>query len=264
MKNKKISKIIYFDKETICNILQEYDRGSYTKTLDVSSTLQSEGAVETGAKIKLDVPFWDRIGFLFSGRIAASFIVKRDSMTTISSTEISEFEKLKPLLIEKKDIQIKDIKNSSTTFRVAGGYLRIMQGGVDGVDTKQFNSVMEGYDGYDTYRIGESEYIRFNNTAFVSNYKRNELLKTKMTIYCICVGEFDRKSFDFFDEIRKMEQLFSVVEKNRTLADVFPSCEKETSPTPSVQTSTTQDTGGKIQLYDAVYASIEPIGGAKN
>lgn len=47
---------------------------------------------------------------------------------------------------------------------------------------------MDNYNGYDTYKINNSTYIRFNNSAFVSNYKRNDILTTTMTIYCIPVG----------------------------------------------------------------------------
>ena len=53
-----INKIIYFDKETIRNILQERDRGELLRTTDISSNLQTRGtiATEASAKLKLDVP----------------------------------------------------------------------------------------------------------------------------------------------------------------------------------------------------------------
>mgnify|MGYP006898637451 CR=1 FL=1 len=179
MAKKKINKIIYFDKETIRNILQEQDHGELSKVTDVSSTIQNQGSVsaEVSAKLKLDVPVLTRISFLFSGKIDASYIIKRDSTTTISSTEISEFEKLKPLLVSIPNVQLTDIENSSTSLRVAGGYLKIVKGGVEGLDTKEFKTVMDSYDGYDTYKIDNKRYVRFNNTAFVSNYKRNDLQK---------------------------------------------------------------------------------------
>lgn len=148
---KSINKIIYFDKETIRNILQEQDHGELSKTTDISTSVQNEGSVsaEASAKLKLDVPLLSRISFLFSGKIDASYMIKRDSTTTISSTEISEFEKLKPLLVPISDIQLTDIENSSTSLRVAGGYLKIIKGGVDGLDTKEFKTVMDSYDGYE-------------------------------------------------------------------------------------------------------------------
>lgn len=103
----KINKIIYFDKETIRNILQEREHGELSKTTDISSTIRNEGSVsaEASAKLKLEVPFVSRISFLFTGKINASYVIKRDNTTTISSTEISEFDKLKPLLTLMSQIQ---------------------------------------------------------------------------------------------------------------------------------------------------------------
>lgn len=111
-----------------------------------------------------------RISFLFTGKIDAFYVIKRDSTTTISSTEISEFDKLKSSLISIPDIQLSDIENSSTSLRVAGGYLKIVKDGIDSLDTKEFKTVMDSYDGYDTYNVDKERYVRFNNSAFVSNY----------------------------------------------------------------------------------------------
>ncbi|MCD7778860.1 MAG: hypothetical protein LUH47_10235 [Clostridiales bacterium] len=157
MAKKVINKIIYFDKETIRNILQERVHGKLSRITDISSSIQNQTSIETeaSAKLKLEVPFVSRISFLFTGKIDESYMIKRDSTTTISSTEISEFEKLKPLLTSITDIQLSDIENSSTSLRVAGGYIRIVKGGIEGLDTKEFKTVMDNYDGYDTYKINE-------------------------------------------------------------------------------------------------------------
>lgn len=260
MKKREIRKIIYFDKETIRNILQEQHHGEYSRTTASSSSAKSEGEIESSTKIKLDVPFITRLSFLLSGRLAASYVVKRDSSTTITSTELSEFERLKPQLEEIKCIQLHDIENSSTSLRVAGGYLRIVKGGVEGVDTKEFKAVMDNYDGYDTYFIDANRYVRFNNSAFVSNYKRNDLLATTMTLYCIRVGRFDRERFDFMKEISKMERLFSQTNGNKTLSDYYPpktaiAAESKGKCTDGVHSPTSG--GNTIDLYDVVYACIE-------
>ncbi|CAM4295586.1 DUF6414 family protein [Paenibacillus phoenicis] len=255
IKNKGINKIIYFDKETIRNILQEQNKGSKTTKLDSVSSTGIGTSVEVETKVKLSVPFWDRLSFLFSGRINASFMFKRDSSTTITSTEISEFEQLKLHFTEIKDTLIFDIENSSTFFRVAGGYLRIIKGGVEGVDIKEFKSVMDDYDGYDTYKVDDQRYVRFNNSAFVSNYKRNDLLATRMTLYCIDVGKFDKEKFDFFKQISKMENLITGVNHHKSLADAYP-------PTMSIDDDKNGDSISKgnsaneIQLFDVVYACI--------
>ena len=260
MAKKEIRKIIYFDKETIRNILQEQHHGDYSKTTESSSSIQSEGEIESSAKIKLDVPFISRLSFLFSGRIAASYVVKRDSSTTITSTELSEFERLKPQLEEIKNIQLHDIENSSTSLRVAGGYLRIIKGGVEGLDTKEFKTVMDNYDGYDTYSIDNSRYVRFNNSAFVSNYKRNDLLATTMTLYCIRVGSFDRERFDFVKEVSKMERLFSQTNGAKTLSDYYPpklDVSAETKESEIIDEKKSVTDFNAIELYDVVYACID-------
>ena len=254
MAKKEIRKIIYFDKETIRNILQEQHHGEYSKTTDVVRSAQSDGALEVSTMVKLDVPFISRLAFLLNGKLNASYVVKRDSTTTISSTEISEFETIKPQLISIDDIQLFDIENSSTSLRVAGGYLKIVKGGIEGMDTKEFKTVMDSYDGYDTYCIDPNRYVRFNNTAFVSNYKRNDLLTTKMSLYCIPVGKFSKERFDFIKEISKMEKLVSTADRGQTLADAFPSSLSPRKPIKESETHKSEE--DLVELYDVIYAYV--------
>lgn len=269
MKKSNISKIIYFDKETISNILQEIDKGNKTIQRGSSSTVKGSGELEVNAQLKLSVPLIKRIAFLFSGKISANYIKQYDRTTTITSTEISEFERLKPSLQGIENVQIKDIENSSTFFRVAGGYLKMLKGGIDEVDVKEFNNVMNSYDGYDTYKVSTNMYVRFNNSAFVSNYKRNDLLTTKMNLYSIFVGEFNREEFDFIKQIYKMQTLITGFEKSSTLADVYPPTEKNQLEPNEEKTSSNEQTqsvssANTIQLYDVVYAAIAAGGDTLN
>lgn len=259
---EKLNKIIYFDKETINNILQESNRGiKSSQTRSLSSFKGSSEAVVEG-KIKLNVPFINRLSFLFSGKLSASYIKELDKTITVSTTEISEFEKLKEKLIKFENIRVNDIENSSTFFRVAGGYLNMVKGGVEGVDIKEFNSILNEYDGYDTYKVDERAYVRFNNTAFVSNYKRNDLLTTSMTIYCIPVGEFPYAAFDFIQQINKMQVLISGIDTSSTLADYFPPqiddniISEEENNSEIITTNLGNNKDSKIKLYDVLYASI--------
>ena len=91
---KSINKIIYFDKETIRNILQEQNKGSKTSQPGVSTSTEANVEIDVAAKVNLSVPFWDRLSFLLSGKLGASFIIRRDKETTITSTEISKFDGL--------------------------------------------------------------------------------------------------------------------------------------------------------------------------
>ena len=252
---ERIRKIIYFDKETIRNILQEQNKGEKTHTFDSSTSFQRDSAIGTAGKIELNTPFFARLKFLFSSKMDIKYIVRNDEITTISSTELSEFEQLKTSLKAFAAINLQDIENSSTFFRVAGGYLKIVKGGVDGLDVKEFNNVLDSYNGYDTYKINEEVYVRFNNSSFVSNYKRNDILTMTMTLYCIPVGVIGKNRFDFKEEMMRMEKLSDSVGGNSTLYDLYP---------PDTQNETNDkiydlDKNEKtIKLYDVIYACTEP------
>ncbi|MDO4611909.1 MAG: DUF6414 family protein [Candidatus Saccharibacteria bacterium] len=256
MAKNTVNKIIYFDKETINNILQEYNHGVLSSETNSSLSTRATGSMvaEASTKLKLNAPFIARLSFLLTGRIEAAYAASCGNTTTISSTEISEFEKLKPSLIPMHNVQILDIENSSTSLRVAGGYLKILKGGVEGVNTEEFKTVMDSYDGYDTYKINDETYVRFNNSAFVSNYKRNDLLTTTMTLYCIPVGSLNRSRFDFIEEVRRMERLVSSAEKPRTLAELYPSKTRKGHSKHSADTNKKKEDG--VMLYDVLYACV--------
>lgn len=256
MPKTSISKIIYFDKETIGNILQERYRGNKQSYLEIMTSTQASGEIEVGSKINLNVPFFQRIGFLFSGKLESRFFVKRDSETTITSTEISEFDVLKSSLVKMEDVQLSDIENSSTSFRVAGNYLRIMKSQFEDVDVKAFNDVMNDFDGYDVYKFSSGRYVRFNNTAFVSNYKRNDLLSTQMTLYAIKVGDFSKDDFDFMKHINKMEKMFNGLGNNLTLADLDYVKEVNDSELTESTMHVADSMMKEVELYDVIYASI--------
>lgn len=269
---EKFNKIIYFDKETISNILQELNKGNKTIKSDTMSTIKGSGELEVDTQLKLSVPLIKRISFLFSGKLSASYVKQHDNTTTITSTEISEFERIKSKLDHEENVQIKDIENSSTFFRVAGGYLRMIKGGIDEVDVKEFNNVMNSYEGYDIYKIKDNVYVRFNNSAFVSNYKRNDLLTTKMNLYCVFVGEFKHEEFDFIKQINKMQTLITGLETSSSLADIYPPNEESLMLSASQtdvldQTDVsdqTNNTSDIIKLYDVVYAAIAVGGGHRD
>lgn len=44
--------------------------------------------------------------------------------------------------------------------------MRILKGAVKNVDSKEFKNVMDGYEGYEHYKVDETTYVRFNSTAF--------------------------------------------------------------------------------------------------
>lgn len=258
----ELNKIIYFDKETIKNILQEYNKGTKQTVLNSSdsASVAIGSNIEAEANIKLPLPFLSRLKFLFSSKISAEYISRIDETVTVTSTEISDFEKIKDGFAEFVDVTISDIENSATFFRVAGNYIRILKGGVKDVDTKEFKSVMEGYEGYDHYKIDDSTYIRFNTSAFLSNYKRNDLLNSRLRIYCIFIGKFPKSNFNFIEQLNKMQKL-STGAVPQTLGELYPSLNGD-GEAEDDGTSTVQQKADEIALYDVVYASIIHQGGS--
>lgn len=256
----ELNKIIYFDKETISNILQEYNKGTKQTVINSndSATINVGSNIEAEADIKIPLPFLSRVRFLFSSKIAAEYISRIDETVTVTSTEISDFEKIKGSFVEFTDVIVSDIENSSTFFRVAGNYTRILKGGVKDVDTKEFKSVMEGYEGYDHYKMDDKTYIRFNTSAFLSNYKRNDLLNSRLKIYCIFIGTFPKSNFNFIEQLNKMQRL-STGSTPQTLEDLYPSLSGETK-SQAVDGMSGTENATEISLYDVVYASINHQG----
>lgn len=157
-------KIIYFDRETIKNMLQERNRGTKIKTTGVEgeANVAVTAKAEASSSIYLGVPFFARVKFLITGTLQSQFLLKYDSSTTITSTEISDFESIQKDFVEFKDKQVFDIENSSTFFRVAGGYLKMMGNKVEGVDVREFKAVMDSFEGYDVYKIdSQQELVKF-------------------------------------------------------------------------------------------------------
>lgn len=253
----KFNKIIYFDKETIRNILQEYNKGTKSTVNSSKESANFNSQLETSADIqlKIKIPLLLRIKFFFTSKISSTYISQFDSVTTITSTEISDFEKIKGNFIPFESVSVSDIENSSTFFRVAGNYSRILKGGVKNVDAKEFKNVMEGYDGYDHYKISGDKYVRFNNSAFVSNYKRNDLLNSKLELYCIFVGKFPESSFNFIEQIFRMSGQSN--SGNKTLDKLYPSLSSDDRDSREPKISVNKEEK-IINLFDVVYASICP------
>ena len=252
----KPNKIIYFDKETIKNILQEYNNGTKQTVVNSSdsTSIEIESNIESETEIKMSLPFWARVKFLFSCKIAAHYISMIDKTVTVTSTELSDFEKIRKGFTEFNNVSISDIENSATFFRVAGNYIRIIKGGVKDVDVKEFKNVMEGYEGYDHYKIDESTYIRFNSSAFLSNYKRNDLMNSCLKVYCIFVGKFAKENFNFIEQLNKMQRLSTGLTP-QTLGEIYPSLNGN-DRLPGNNDISENLESKDIILYDVVYASI--------
>lgn len=249
-----IRKIVYFDKETINNLLQQSQGGALqkTKSSSVTKSLDTEVSGEVG--IKLAVPFLSRLKFLFTGNIAASYVRESNTMMTISSTDISEFEEIKEELESFKNRTLKGVKNSLTSLRTAAGFYGVMQENQDGLKPKEVANLLNDLEGYDIYEIGEKQYARFNSMAFLSNCKRNDILLSRLDLYCVKVGDFISSDFDFLKQLQDMQSLFnSDAISSQTLYDLYPSDGHKSSKEPECRGQSSTD---RIELYDVVCAYI--------
>ncbi|WBF52864.1 DUF6414 family protein [Macrococcoides canis] len=241
-------KIIYFDRETIQNFLQVHYKGNSNREVISKKTTSTNNSTNIEVKLKLAVPFWDRISFLFNNKLSIDYFSNVTNTHTISSTDLSEFDSLKEVFKNFSSITLSEIENSSSTFRMAGGYMKALPNGLEEIDIVGFNEVMDQFEGYDTYKISNTEYVRFNNAAFISNYKKNDVLLSVLTLYCIKIGKFKEEEFDFLSRITNMEKLFKNVYQPKFLSDLDENHKRENR---SISTNSKN-----VTLYDVVLAEI--------
>ena len=82
------------------------------------------------------------------------------------------------------------------------------------------------------------------------------MLNSKLTAYCIFIGSFPKSSFDFIDQLNKMQNLTTVT-PNQTIGDIYPHILNEDGSeeaTIGQEIKATPET--HIKLFDVVYASI--------
>jgi len=253
---KATQKIIYFDSETIGNMLQKENKGLRHTQIATTISAGSEGNVGIEAKVSLGIPLWERIMFAASGKVSASYLANWSKKTSLTKTKISEFEDLREKANFKpfNSVIISDILNSSTVFRTAAVLLRMYKGEAEDVDVKMLSDVMDAFDGYDTYKIDNQNYVRFNTEAFVSNYKRNDLLNSKIDMYCTFVGEFENDQFDYFKKLAEMERVISSTSEPKSLSDIFLAGSAEVEAMPDI--NIVNECNNKVRLYDVVFAAI--------
>ena len=101
-------------------------------------------------------------------------------------------------------------------------------------------------------------HIRFNTSAFLSNYKRNDLLNSRLRLYCIFIGRFPRENFNFIEQLNKMQYLSNGY-STQTLKDIYPTLNEKVTRKDEGNPQSNKDTD-EILLYDVVYASIDHKG----
>ena len=74
-----------------------------------------------------------------------------------------------------------------------------------------------------------------------------------MEVFCIPVGKFETKEFDFLKQINKMQTLITGIEAKETLSDIYPPKANEEK---KIEKKDDSKDVKEIELYDVLYASI--------
>ena len=203
----------------------------------------------------IQVPFIGRLKFLFNGKIELQYLREWDSRTTVTSTDISMFRTIEGSLTPFAKVQLHDVKNSLTSFRVAATFLKLMKSNNQDFNIREAADLLASMEGYDLYDIGDNRYVRFNQKAYLSNYKRNDISMSVLDLYCIQVGHYPPDSFDYLKKLNSMQSLFDVpTMQGKTLEDIYFSSN-------SPETEQRPDAGNKqndrsIKLYDVLCAYV--------
>lgn len=251
---KRFRKIVYFDRETISNSLQSSNGGSYKKVRESTGTrtLDVDAETDLSASVAVSVPFLARLKFVLTGRLNTKYIHEWANKTTVTSTDISQFEESKSLLAVFEDVKLTDIVNSLTSLRFLAAMGKMVGSLLKEVDLKELSKLLNDLEGYDVFDIGKNRYVRFNQNAYLSNYKRNDLSMARLDLYCVKVGTFYKTDFDYMDKLSHVQTIVNINDQNKTLADIMDSCDSGVSG----EVEESQSSGDMIQLYDAVCAYV--------
>lgn len=252
-----LKKIVYFDRETINNALQRANKGAVQEISSQRSNTVLDGDVnaESHLSTSLGVPFIGRLKFLFNGKIELQYLREWDSRTTVTSTDISMFRTIEGSLTPFTKVQLHDVKNSLTSFRVAATLLKLVKSNNQDFNIREVADLLVSMEGYDLYDIGDNRYVRFNQKAYLSNYKRNDISMSVLDLYCIQVGDYPPDSFDYLKKLNSMQSLFDVpTMQGKTLEDIyFSSNSPETEQQPNAGN---KQNGRSIKLYDVLCAYV--------
>lgn len=253
MECDQFQKIVYFDRETICNSLQINNGGSLevVKKTSGSKAVGGDGTLSTEVDLRNSIPFLTRLKFALSGKLQLKYFHEWTNQKTVTSTDISQFETIKDGLKRFSSVELNDIPNSLTSLRFAAAFTKMLRQNQD-YNLQELSSLLEEMEGYDVFDIGCNKYIRFNQVAYLSNYKRHDLAMSQLDLYCIKVGEYQKVDFDFIRRIEGMQSLFDVPGNQKSLGDLFDGDER--SPVVTCENSSVQIE--HIALFDAVCAYI--------
>lgn len=261
-----MEKIVYFDEESVTDYVQVKFGGNLETTTELLKESQkgSEGGGSAKVSAGLSKIFKALIGFeaeaSLEGEVHASLQTNKLAKSILQNTILTDFIELVEQAKDKPENTIKKFegykisaeKNSLSYMVMITPYLTMMkdngtvQAGDFDIAINKMDEAIKGGKGYYEFKgqKGNSTVVfRFNINAFKNNYRISDLLKMKLTLYAICVGETTLDMLDINNE-------FDIDTSSTTVKD-NPSYEK---------TEGDDDTQGsspkKLKVYDVLLAGV--------
>ncbi|MBQ6794515.1 MAG: hypothetical protein IJO83_00045 [Clostridia bacterium] len=262
-KETKLSKIVYFDEESVTDYLQIITGGTMEKTTELLNEDVDEGKAGADAKVSLGVGkmFKALMGMEASASVesslSTSFNSREMAKNIIKNTILTDFISV---LNEGENNTIKKFvgyevsvhKDSLTYIALISPYLSMLKSGT-AIPAGEFNIAVEKLDntmksakGYYEFlgrKDGESVVFRFNIKSFKNNYKVTDLLKMNLSIYAIKVGNTTINQLNFNSELN-IDALSSKKDN--------PSYQKTT-----VKSGDDSNNDQLLELYDVLLAGVE-------
>ena len=261
-----MKKIIYFDEDSVTDYVQIKMGGNLERTTELLNDTKKGTETEGSAKISAGISkmFKTIIGFgaeaSVEGSVYASLQSNKMVKSILQNTILTDFMDL----VEKNEDESKDDfrifndykisveKDSLSYFVMISPYLTMLknngtiQAGEYDIALEKVDEAIKGGKGYYEFvgKKGNSSVVfRFNINAFKNNYRIADLIKMKLTLYAIQVGETSLEQLNFNNEFSLEKQ--TVVTKDN------PSYEKNEESVEKDKTNSKV-----LKVYDVLLAGV--------
>lgn len=257
-----IIKLVYFDEGSATDYIQITEGGALSTVETLMKEDKEGGRAKATAKVGISLGALQKlIGLDVSakteGILDASFNSGTIAKSIISNTVLTDF--LKSISTENtpikkfENVQIEQIPGSISSFSLLSPYLSMFKSGqavaagdfdisLDKLDSTLLKA--KGYLEFKGHQKAKPDIIlRFNRMALKNNYRPSDLLKMKLTLYAVYVG--DCGITDLLADKELSAEGFTIMNN----PDYF---EETTPPFPIEQP--------KLAMYDVLLAGVSSNG----
>lgn len=261
-----MKKIVYFDEESVTDYVQVKLGGNLEKTTELLDEKDAGAETEANAKVSVGITSMLKkiIGFGAEAGVEANTYasIQRNKMvkSIIQNTILTDFiglvngieEDNKDDLKIFKDYKISVEKDSLSYFVMISPYLTMLknngaiQAGEFDIEINKMDEAIKGGKGYYEFIGKKGKHIvvfRFNINAFKNNYRIADLVKMKLTLYAICVGETTLEQLNINNELN--------IDKQVSITKDNPSYEKTTN-----ENENDDNFSKSLKVYDVLLAGV--------